>query len=63
MHFAGKIPHAKIIQEGTDQRTDLPIISWLCYQIEILFYVCQRLRRYNERLTLNVIPETSVAEK
>ena len=45
MHCARKIPHAKIIQEGTDQRTDLPFISWLCYQFEILFYVCQRLRR------------------
>ena len=63
MHCAGKIPHAKIIQEGTDQRTDLPFISWLCYQFEILFHVCQRLRRYYKRLTLNVMAETSVAEK
>ena len=63
MHCAGEIAHAKIIQEGTDQRTDLPFISWLCYQFEILFYVCQRLRKYYERLTLNVMRETSVAEK
>ena len=63
VHCSGKIPYAKIIQEGADQRTDLPFISWLCYQFEILFYVCQRLRIYYERLTLNVMPETSVAEK
>ena len=59
MHCAGKIPHAKIIQEGTDQRTDLPFISWLCYQFEILFYVCQRLRKTFK----NVMAETSVADK
>ena len=63
MHSAGKIPQAKIIQGGTEKRTDLPFISWLCYQFEIFFYVCQRLRRYYKRLTLNVMAETSVAEK
>ena len=63
MRCSEKIPYAKIIQEGADQNTDLPFISWLCYQFEILFYVCQRLRIYYERLTLNVMPETSVAEK
>ena len=63
MRCSGKIPYAKIIQEGADQRTDLPFISWLCYLLEILLYVCQRLRRYYERLALNVRPETSVVEK
>ena len=63
MRCSGKIPYAKIIQEGADQKTDSPFISWLCYLFEILLYVCQRLRRYYERLTLNVVPETSVAEK
>ena len=63
MRCSGKIPYAKIIQEGADQKTDLPFISWLCNLFEILLYVCQRLRRYYERLTLNVMRETSVAEK
>ena len=42
MHCAGKIPHAKIIQEGTYQRTDLPR---QCHRLTICSFIAELANR------------------